>query len=825
MRASSFLVRPAQFLRAPLVAAWGAYVAAVGAAVAYTQLAIMVLSTAYSLVSASKQKKKMRAMLAGLDEGRTEMIKNPLAPRRLIYGECLVSGVITFFYQKPGGDGFHYMVLTLASHPVQEIGQIRLDNHPVGAWAGTQVNNGPFKGMIDINKALGTLSGERNTPWESQMGTSVWSPQHLGKGVARLHLRYKWDSDKFPQGLPNVTAMVKGAKVYDPRDTSQSPTNPASWKYSNNAALCAAHFLHTRKGVPYSRIVKGALITAANVCSELVPKKGGGTEPRYRCNGVYTYDQNPMDALEELAETMAGSITDAGGTWTIKAGAWTAPVANFTDSDIVSEFRCSPRFSRSDTYNGVRGTYFSPENDWAAADFPAVKNDTYRDWDGGVRLWKDVAYSYITSPSQAQRVAKIDLEKNRQQITIEADFKLKALRAQPGDNITLTRANLGWVNKPFEVQKWDFKVVPAEGEGAGGASLAVGLSAQETAPAVYNWSNGEETTIDLAPNIGLVSVHNVAAPATFKLAQPAPAEETALPRIKASWNQSSDPLVRSGGKTELQFRKDQESLWTHWSRIPGSHTHDFVNDLAPNEKVWCRARHINQAGVRSEWATASITPIATNPTLDLSHWAIGRMSNGAFHSPHLILRAKAAGQPYAGRYRVRLQVSATEFHHHYFSQHDQPQHHFGLSQGWGNVINVEVTLFKRGHSTDPSTWTDPIETKLVPVIKNGQDGLPGAPGGSGGGQYTLALNTKVQHPYFGYEIGPLGGGGAKNAGSTVSITAPASMFHYGSQKSGNFSRWEASGGAAGWIANVNARNTTIQMNGAASLYATYYTGP
>jgi len=818
---SRFLPRPV--LRMPFLAAvWAASAAAIGVTSAGLALmvATTVLSTAYSLVSASKQKKKMRAMLAGLDEGRTEMIKNPLAPRRLIYGECLVSGVITFFYQKPGSDGMHYLVLTLASHPVQEIGQIRLDNKPVALNASGTVTSAPFNGeKVGIRKFLGHLSGERNVPWENQIGTSIWSPQHLGKSIARLHILYVWDQDKFPQGLPNVTAMVKGAKVYDPRDTSQSPTNPASWKYTNNAALVAAHFLHTRKAVPYSRIVKGALITAANVCSELVAKKGGGTEPRYRANGVYTYDQNPMEALDELAATMAGSIVDAGGHWTIKAGAWTAPVVSLGDADIVSEFRCTPRFSRQDTYNGVRGTYFSPENDWAAADFPAVKNDTYKDWDGGVRLWKDVSYPYITSASQAQRVAKIDLEKNRQQVMIEADFKLKALRAQPGDNITLTRSNLGWVNKPFEVQKWDFKVVPAAGaEGTGGASggacLAVGITAQETAPAVYQWNNGEETTVDLAPNLGLVSLHNVAAPAAFTLAQPTDAELTALPRIKASWNQTSDPLVKSGGKTELQFRKDQDSVWTHWSRIPGSHTHDFVNDLSPGQKVHVRARHINQAGVRSNWATASITPLPTNPTLDLSHWAIGRMANGTFHSTHLVIKAKAAGQPYAGRYRVRLQVSATEYHHHFFSPNNEASRNFALQQSWGNVINIEVSLYKAG--TPSFQGYTPIETKLIPVIKNGQDGAPGAPGGGGNGKLTLwadppsssVINTLKAQAEGTYPVGTV-----KN------LNAPWSLYWNGPYQ---FAGWTISGGAQNWIAQPWNAQTQITVLGNCTVTATYY---
>jgi len=780
-------------------------------------VARIAITVAVGLLQANAQKRKMKRALAnmGLDSGRSQMIRDPLAPRRIIYGEALVGGVVTFYYQKPGADGYHYMVVTLASHEVEQIKQIRFNNLPFENADGTEVNTS----VVKIRKFLGKPEGERDLGWESEI-PNYWGPQHLGKGVARLHIRLKWDENVWPNGLPEVSAVVKGAKVYDPRDQSQSPTNPTSWKWSNNCALLAAHLLHIRKAIPYSRILTGPLITAANVCSERVALAAGGQEPRYCANGLYTYDQNPLDALAELQDTMAGQIVDAGGKWTIKAGAWSPPIIELTDADIVSDFHCTPRASRQDTYNGVRGTFFNPKNEWAAADFPAVKNDTYRDWDGGQRLWKDVAYPYITSSAQAQRVAKIDLERARQQVTIQADFNARALRAQPGDIIQLTRPRLGWNKKPFEIRNWELKVAPDEAQGGNGMTLSVGITAVETAPQVYDWNDGDETTLDPAPNTGLIPQNYVAPPSNFQLSQPADSEVTSLPRIKASWTKSQDPLVVNGGKTELQFRQDTENTWTHWSRIDGSHTHDYINDLTPYKKVHIRARHENINGVKSDWATASITPESTAPYLDLSHWAIGRMSNGAFHSQHLVMYAKAAGQPYPGRFRVRLQVSPTEFHHHYHSPHDQTQHHFQLQQGWGNVMNIEVGLMKSGDGPSPN-----IETKLVPVIKNGEDGLPGAPGAPGGGgsgqQYTLALTRKLtisanSQTYT--ETIP--GGGSKDAGAVVPLNAPASVFTGGFTY--QFWSWQTGGQAAGWIANNASPNTTIVMHGNVSVYAQYY---
>jgi len=787
------------------------------------------ITVAVGLLQANAQKRKMKRALAnmGLDSGRSQMIRDPLAPRRLIYGECLVGGVVTFYYQKPGEDGYHYMVVTLASHPIEAITQIRFNNLPFQNADGSDV----VTSVVRIRKFLGKPEGERDLAWEQEI-PNYWGPQHLGKGVARLHLRLKWSENHWPNGLPEVSAVVRGAKVYDPRDTTQSPTNPASWKYTNNCALVAAHLLHTRKQVPYSRIDKAPLIAAANVCSEQVALKTGGQEPRYTANGLYTYDQNPLDALAELQDTMAGQIVDAGGRWTIHAGAWRAPIMELTDADIVSDFHCTPRASRQDTYNGVRGTFFNPKNEWAAADFPAVKNDTYRDWDGGQRLWKDTAYPYITSAAQAQRIAKIDLERARQQVTIQADFNARALRAQPGDIIQLTRPRLGWNKKPFEIRNWELKVAPSQTEGGGsGMALAVGITAVETAPQVYDWNDGDETTIDPAPNTGLIPQNYVAPPANFKLAQPTDSETTALPRVKATWNKSNDPLVVNGGKTELQFRQDTENTWTHWSRIGGSLTHDYINDLTPYKKVHIRAAHENINGVKSDWATASITPESVDPYLDLSHYAIGRRSQGGFYSEHLIIKSKTkGGAPYAGRYWVRLHVATNpdDYHIHYFSPHNQTQHHFALNNNWGTVLHIEVSLFKK--DTPNEQGHTAIETKLVPVIKDGQDGLPGAPGapgepgGGGGGsgqQYSLMTFRSLWIIATGQNtIATIPGGGSKPAGQNAPLTAPSSVFHAGFTY--NFYKWAASEPAGSWIANPNSRNTTIAMHGNATVYANYH---
>lgn len=72
----------------------------------------------------------------------------------------------------------------------------------------------------------------------------------------------------FPGGLPNISAKVKGKKVYDPRD--------GLTKYTTNAALIQRDYLLMPKedggvGAEADEIDEDSFIEAANICDENVP--------------------------------------------------------------------------------------------------------------------------------------------------------------------------------------------------------------------------------------------------------------------------------------------------------------------------------------------------------------------------------------------------------------------------------------------------------------------------------------------------------------------------------------------------------------------------
>jgi hypothetical protein len=271
--------------------------------------------------------------------------------------------------------------------------------------------------------------------------------------------------------------------------------------------------------------------------------------------------------------------------------------------------------SRQDTYNGVKGVLISPLNAWQLADFPAIKNDTYTSWDGGVRLWKDITLPFTTSVPTAQRLAKIDLERGRQQITFSALYKLKALDVIPGDVVAITRAALGWSSKLFVVTNWELQLYDTEG----GKALGVMLTFRETAAGVWDWADGEETTVDLAPNTDLPNPFVVPTPTGLTLLSDSTtaivqADGVYVPRLKLSWILPNNIYVEQGGDVEIQFKRNADSTWRDWPAVAGDLTEAFITDVKGGTAYDVRIRFVNHIGQRGAYQTVTNYTVNSDAT-------------------------------------------------------------------------------------------------------------------------------------------------------------------------------------------------------------------
>lgn len=338
--------------------------------------------------------------------------------------------------------------------------------------------------------------------------------------------------------------------------------------------------------------------TAVNISSDGTCTVTKNAEPRYYGGGIVETSEQSKDVVEDLLTTIGGSAIYVGGSWKIKAASYHTPTVTFDEKNFLSSVTTRTKVSRRERFNLVKGVYVSPLNEGEPADYPIVQNSTYQTADGRV-LPIDHDLPMTQRPHTAQRLAKIKLEKHRQELFIEASFDLSAMQVQPGDVVLINYSRQGYVNKPFEVTTWRLEI----GEENGIPVYSVRMQLQETASAVYDWNNGEETSVDPAPDTNLPNALEVNPPtglAVFPREVRTAAGDLTY-EFDITWTQPNDIFVVNGGKYEIEFKKSSEAEFRTSYDAKDSDELITVKQIDPGVNYDARIRAVNQLGVRSTW--------------------------------------------------------------------------------------------------------------------------------------------------------------------------------------------------------------------------------
>ena len=415
--------------------------------------------------------------------------RDATASADFVYGQVRKGGTVSFYESTGEKNKFLHQIIVLAAHEVEEIGNIyindqvvTLDSNGFVTTSDWVIDGGANPSGIRIQKFDGSqTTAPADLLSESELtGSDALTSNFVGNGIAYLYVRYEYDGNVFANGVPLITALVKGKKVYDPRT--------AVTAYSNNAALCIRDFITSTYGLNDSAIDDVSFSAAANESDENVTLSGSGTEKRYTINGIIKASSPIGDVLGKMSTACAGTLFWGSGYWKLKVGAYTAPVKTLTLDDLRSEINLSTRTTMRDSFNGVTGTFNDASADFITADYPAIKSNTFKTEDGGDELLLDLPLPFTTSAATAQRIAKMTLYRGREQMTITADFGLEAFNLEVGDIIAFTNPRYGFNEKEFEVVGWKFSSNQDAGD------LRVNLTLQETSQAAFDW-NAEESDI------------------------------------------------------------------------------------------------------------------------------------------------------------------------------------------------------------------------------------------------------------------------------------------------------------------------------------------
>lgn len=528
--------------------------------------------------------------------GRQVTVRQPVMPREIVYGRARKGGTIAYL-DVTNGNLYLDIIIVLASHRVKSIGAVYF-NGRMAFQAGSIV----AEPWLARAPALVRVNGDANqlSPSYLTMQTAgKWTAAHRLRGCAYVYLRLIYGRNEYPQGLPNITVDIEGKDdILDPRTGTRG--------YSENPALCLADYMSLPNfGIGAAigaedGIDTADLIAGANICDEIVPHVAGGTEPRYSCNGVITLNLAPKTIIESLLTSMAGSCVMQAGQWHIYPGAYRTPTLDLTDDDVAGDGAVlTTRISRAENCNGVRGQFVAPENNWQPDDFPAYSSAVYLAEDGGEPIWRDINLPFTISSSMAQRLAKIELERTRRQMSVEMSTKLSAWRAAAGDVVTLTRSRWGFAAKPFDVVRSSLVI-----EGGEVPTLVTSLSLRETSPLVYDWSVTEAQIYAAAPRTTLPSAFDVAAPTGLMVSE-------ALYVTQAGGGVKAKAVISWGAGVGLPANKYQvEARFESgpWQLV-GNTDQTTIELLDIASGTWeFRVKSISSLGVSSGWISV-IQPI------------------------------------------------------------------------------------------------------------------------------------------------------------------------------------------------------------------------
>lgn len=378
----------------------------------------------------------------GLSRGYQVNSVGAALPHAVIYGEVRTGGAV--FYQTTTGTANRYLhrCIAFAGHEIDSFTTFYLNDEAVTLdGSGNVTAPAQYVGYCRILSHTGSDSQTADATLVSEVGE--WTTNHRARGVAYAYVRYDYSTTAFPNGVPTLTAKIKGKQVYDPRDLSTA--------WSDNPALCLRDYLTSSYGLnEASGLIKDdKFIAAANICDEDV-----SGSPRYTCNGAFTLDATPEMAVSGILSAMGGMFWFAQGQWQCNAAAYAAPSVSFDESDIIGELNIATKNSRRENFNTVHGTYRGEETNWQETEFSEVTNASYVTEDGGVEAAIDMQLAFTDTDAMAQRIATIALNRNRRQMTVTAAFGVRALQVGIGDTIYFSNARAGWTNKVFEVTDW-----------------------------------------------------------------------------------------------------------------------------------------------------------------------------------------------------------------------------------------------------------------------------------------------------------------------------------------------------------------------------------
>ncbi|EPO8032605.1 phage tail tip protein J-related protein, partial [Proteus mirabilis] len=419
-------------------------------------MALMAAGVAVQVAGSLIFKPKLPSMNYRDTGERKQMLRSSSAPETVIVGKTVVSGLLFFAEEEAGEQDENEKItlaLALAGHPIEKIGKIWLGDDLIETFGEYTVHEVKHLWLKSLKITAPVVEVELHNSREDVdpfmlKNCPSWKEDMIGRGLAWLRVTLTFDQEKFPYGLPNVKCEVWGKHLFDPR------TGQTEW--SNNGALVILDYYRHYLKVPDTDIDFDSFKQAADLCDEKVSLPEGGFESRYTLNGAYDLNESPSSVLEAMHKCINAEPTFTAGKHGIQIGAYYGPaIKTITESQLIGTVTCTPETGLKDATNAVYGTFIDAEQLYTKTDFTPVIVDEWVKEDG-LEIRENIDYRFVTSPYQAQRLARQYLRKKKAGRRVQLTMNLDGYAYRPGEVVLLALPSLGISGLEFRIAEWSF---------------------------------------------------------------------------------------------------------------------------------------------------------------------------------------------------------------------------------------------------------------------------------------------------------------------------------------------------------------------------------
>lgn len=562
------------------------------------------------------------------------------APRQLIYGKCRVGGTIVHL-ETTGTDNYLlHMVVVLAGHEIDSLESVRLNDTTLTTSSSTinsttvfTVTNSEFSNTDNENKldSNGRLvrfcfeDGSQTTANAYAVAQSSLISTDKFLDCAYVYMQMVFDPEKFGGGMPNISFVVKGKKVYDPRSGETAWTDSGGKPIGTNPALCIRDYLtDTTYGLKaLSTEINdttnlGGVAAAANACEvDVTLADGSTTEDKYTANGFTNFSASGTGVLEGLLSSMAGKLSYTNGQFNIFAGTTQTPSLTITDDNLLAPVQITTNANTGELYNTVKPIYVDSTNNFIAADAPVYQDSTFltEDTPNGVTNDKpnyvkqmEKQLPFTVTHTMAQRIGRLALNNQRFNTTISCLVDMSFMKLQPADWVYVTNERLSFNQKVFEVISVNMEVMQSDEN----PMLGVRLNLKEADNSIFAFATSDYQTPIVAGSDLPTGAFTLSPPTSLSVATDSTTvDQFSTTSVTATWSNAASPFIIG---TEVQYKKSSASVYTTSFAAQGA-TKQVIPALEIGVAYNFRVRHLSMTGGSAYTSIVNHTVSGTANTL------------------------------------------------------------------------------------------------------------------------------------------------------------------------------------------------------------------